>query len=74
MSITPDDSVAHATRPAEGASGEPPGSARSSPGVRVILPEDSPELTPQAAVVLLRILLAAHDKQTRSETDGKEQK
>ncbi|WP_158578411.1 hypothetical protein [Spongiactinospora rosea] len=45
--------------------------------MRVILPDRPPELSAPAAAALLRILLAAHDKQTRSSDssdEGKEPK
>ena len=32
------------------------------PAVRVVLPDEPPRLTPEAARVLLRILLKAHDR------------
>ena len=49
-----------ASRPADGAMAKP-GPARDE--ITVILPPEPPELNPEAARVLLRILLKAYEKQ-----------
>jgi hypothetical protein len=38
--------------------------------ITVVLPLEPPELNPEAASVLLRILLKAYDKQCASDADG----
>lgn len=46
-----------------------PGAANVS-GVRTVLPEDSPYLTPKAAVVLFRILIKAYERLAQEAGEG----
>jgi hypothetical protein len=61
------------TRPYDNRPRSGPGGAarRTSPdenAVRVVLPDEPPRLTPEAARVLLRILLKAHDRLASDDT------
>lgn len=54
-------------RPKSGQRRARPRTSARTNGVRVVLPDEPPRLTPGAAAALLRILLKAHDQLNRSD-------